>query len=174
MVTVQLDPETEEDRHSRFSDSIQVLLTRLIPVRNEIKMRNTQISQLKSIYKSASVPVRESLVTAIKAILLPQDDGTCPLQQTLPVTGDGNSLSNQVSRVVAELQTQACTVLAQYLQDIEFTKEIIQHCGSTIDILKSLAKDCNNSGSRLFWKSTATDLGYYTRIGLTSISTQQA
>ncbi|XP_062596095.1 probable E3 ubiquitin-protein ligase HECTD4 [Saccostrea cucullata] len=134
---------TEEGRHSRFCDSIQVPLTRLIPVRNEVKMRNTQISQLKSIYKSASVPVRESLVTAIKAILLPQDDGTFPFQQTLPVTGDGNhgnSLSNQVCCVVAELQTQACTVLAQYLQDIEFTEEIIQHCGSTIDILKSLAR----------------------------------
>ncbi|XP_062590799.1 probable E3 ubiquitin-protein ligase HECTD4 isoform X2 [Saccostrea cucullata] len=135
MVTVQLDPETEEDRHPRFSDTIQVPLTRLIPVRNEI-------------YKSANVPVTESLVMAIKAILLPQDDGTCPLQQTLPVTGDGNSLSNQVCRVVAELQTRACMVLAQYLQDIEFTKEFIQHCGSTIDILKSLAKDCN-SGDRL-------------------------
>ncbi|XP_062588910.1 probable E3 ubiquitin-protein ligase HECTD4, partial [Saccostrea cucullata] len=123
--------ETEEDRHPRFSDTIQVLLTRLFPVRNEI-------------YKSASVPVRESLVMTIKAILLPQDDGTCPLQQTLPVTGDGNSLSNQVCRVVAKLQTQACMVLAQYLQDIEFTKEFIQHCGSAIDILKSLAKDCNS------------------------------
>lgn len=85
---------------------------------------------------------------AIKAILLPQDDGTCPLQQNLPLNGDGNSLSNQMSRVVAELQTRACMVLAQYLQDIEFTKEFIQHCGCTIDILKSLAKDCN-SGTKV-------------------------
>lgn len=96
------------------------------------------------IYKSTNVPVTDSLVMAIKAILLPQDDGTCPLQQNLPLNGDGNSLSNQMSRVVAELQTRACMVLAQYLQDIEFTKEFIQHCGSTIDILKSLAKDCNS------------------------------
>lgn len=81
---------------------------------------------------------------AIKAILLPQDDGTCPLQQILPVAGDGSSLNNQVCRVVAELETRACIVLAQYLHDIEFTKEFIQHCGSTIDILKSLAKDCNS------------------------------
>ena len=34
-------------------------------------------------------------------------------------------------------------VLALYLEDIEFTKEFIQHCGSSIDMLKSLAKDCS-------------------------------
>ncbi|XP_055995500.1 probable E3 ubiquitin-protein ligase HECTD4 isoform X2 [Ostrea edulis] len=135
MATVQLDHETEEDRHPRFSDTVQVPINRIIPVRNEI-------------YKSTNVPVTESLVMAIKAILLPQDDGTCPLQQILPVAGDGSSLNNQVCRVVAELETRACIVLAQYLHDIEFTKEFIQHCGSTIDILKSLAKDCN-SGDRL-------------------------
>ena len=85
----------------------------------------------------------EALVMSIKSILLPQEDGSAPLQQSLPINGEGNSLNNQVCRVVAELQTRACMVLALYLQGIEFTKEFIQHCGSTIDVLKSLAKDCN-------------------------------
>lgn len=85
----------------------------------------------------------DAIVTAMQAILLPHDDNISSLQQVLPLADDGNSMSNQICRVVAELETRACTVLALYLQDIDFTKEFIQHCGSTIDILKTLAKDCS-------------------------------
>lgn len=37
MVTIQLDPEGGEDRHPRYSDTIQVPITRVMPVRNEVK-----------------------------------------------------------------------------------------------------------------------------------------
>lgn len=37
MVTIQLDPEGCEDRHPRYSDTIQVPITRVMPVRNEVK-----------------------------------------------------------------------------------------------------------------------------------------
>ena len=42
-------------------------------------------------------------------------------------------------------------MLALYLQDIKFTKEFIQHCGSTIEMLKSLAKDCGTGNGRFYW-----------------------
>lgn len=37
MVTVQLDPEGPEDRHPRYSDTVQVPITRVLPIRNEVK-----------------------------------------------------------------------------------------------------------------------------------------
>ncbi|OWF52164.1 E3 ubiquitin-protein ligase HECTD4 [Mizuhopecten yessoensis] len=135
MATLQLDTDPNLIYAPRYSDTIQVPVTRLQPIRNEI-------------YTSHQVPVTEAVVMAIKAILLPQDDNQSLMQQALPINGDGNSLNNETCRVVAELQTRACMVLASYLQDIDFTKEFIQHCGSTIDVLKSLAKDCS-TGDRL-------------------------
>lgn len=38
MVTLQLDLEGGEDRHPRYSDTIQVPITRVMPVRNEVKL----------------------------------------------------------------------------------------------------------------------------------------
>ena len=94
-------------------------------------------------FSSPQLSMTDAIVTAIQSILLPQDENLSPLQVPLPVTDDGSSLGNQICRVVAELETRACIVLALYLQDIEFTREFIQHCGSSIDMLKSLAKDCS-------------------------------
>ncbi|KAJ8312853.1 hypothetical protein KUTeg_010226 [Tegillarca granosa] len=133
MAAVHLD--TDNEFAPRYSDTVQVPVARLQPIRSEI-------------HRSYQGPVTEAVVMAIKAILLPNDDN-CPfLQKSLPVYGDGNSISNQICRVVAEIETRACMVLASYIRDIDFTKEFIQHCGSTIDVLKSLAKDCN-PGDRL-------------------------
>ena len=102
-------------------------------------------------FSSQELSMTNAIVTAMQSILLPHDDTACPLQQTLPVTEDGNSMTNQICRVVAELETRACMVLALYLQDVSFTKSFIQHCGSTIDMLKSLAKDCcTGNGIDLF------------------------
>lgn len=98
---------------------------------------------LFQIYKSHHLPSTEAVVMAIKSILLPQDDNLSTLQKTFPVTGDGNTINNVTCRVIGELQTRACMVLASYLNDLSFSKEFIQHCGSTIDVLKSLAKECN-------------------------------
>ena len=103
---------------------------------------------LFQIYKSHHLPSTEAVVMAIKSILLPQDDNLSTLQKKFPLIGDGNTINNVTCRVVAELQTRACMVLASYLNDLSFSKEFIQHCGSTIDVLKSLAKECN-TGDRL-------------------------
>ncbi|XP_063396384.1 probable E3 ubiquitin-protein ligase HECTD4 [Mytilus trossulus] len=132
-VTVQLTSDLESP--PRYSDTIQVPVTRLEPVRNKI-------------YKSHHLPSTEAVVMAIKSILLPQDDNLSTLQKTFPVTGDGNTINNVTCRVIGELQTRACMVLASYLNDLSFSKEFIQHCGSTIDVLKLLAKECN-TGDRL-------------------------
>ena len=98
-------------------------------------------------FASQQLSLTDAVVMAMQFILLPHDDNTSPLQQPLPMAEDGNSMTNQICRVVAELETRACMVLALYLQDIAFAKDFIQHCGSTIDMLKSLAKDCSTGKS---------------------------
>lgn len=93
----------------------------------------------------------DAVIMAVNSLLLPQEGSTAPLQQQLPVSGDGNTLVNQTCRVVAEIRTRACNVLATYLKDFDFAKELIQRCGSSvIDTLKSLAKDC---GTGTTWQS---------------------
>ncbi|XP_053376532.1 probable E3 ubiquitin-protein ligase HECTD4 [Mercenaria mercenaria] len=140
MVTIQLDPDPEGTYSPRYSDTIQVPFSRVQPCRNRM-------------FSSRQLSMTDAIVTAMQAILLPHDDNNSSLQQVLPLADDGNSMSNQICRVVAELETRACTVLALYLQDIDFTKEFIQHCGSTIDMLKSLAKDCSTGARKLVVES---------------------
>lgn len=49
----------------------------------------------------------------------------------------------QVCRVVAEIQTRAAMVLALYMHNADFAKLYISQCGSSLDMLKTLAKDCS-------------------------------
>ncbi|KAL3856755.1 hypothetical protein ACJMK2_011476 [Sinanodonta woodiana] len=135
MVTLQLDPDPDGFYSPRYSDTIKVPHQRLVPARH-------------GICSTQNLPMTEAVIRAVQAVLLPQDDKTCSLQQRLPISGDGNSLTNQLARVITEIQSRACRVLAHYLDDINFTKEFIQCCGSTIDMLKSLAKECG-TGDRL-------------------------
>ncbi|WAR02868.1 HECD4-like protein [Mya arenaria] len=130
LVTLKLDPDPPGTYSPRYSDNIQVPFSRVQPVRNRM-------------FASRCLSLTDAVVTAMQAILLPHDDNVSALQQAMPFSDDGNSISNQICRVVGELETRACGVLALYLQDIDFTKQFIQHCGSTIDMLKSLAKDCS-------------------------------
>lgn len=109
----------------------------------------SKINPSFQIFCTQQPSMTDAIVTAIQGILLPQEDNQSPLQASLPATEDGSSLTNQICRVVAELETRACMVLALYLQDIEFTKAFIQHCGSSIDMLKSLAKDCSTGKSTI-------------------------
>lgn len=83
----------------------------------------------------------ETVISAVKAVVLPSDEATSPLTQPLHSSGDGNTMPNQICRVVAEIRTRTSMVLAQCLQDIGFAKKFIQYCGNSIDMLKSLAKD---------------------------------
>ena len=92
----------------------------------------------------------DALITAVEAILLPQDQDRGPLPyQSLPASGDGNSLSNMTCRVIAEIQTRTCLALSLYLEDVDFATEFIQRCESAIDILKSLSKECSAGNANL-------------------------
>lgn len=85
----------------------------------------------------------DAFLSAVKTVVLPDDESSSPINHALHAFGDGNAMANQICRVVAEIRTRTSIVLALYLQDIEFAKKFIEHCGYSIDMLKSLAKDCH-------------------------------
>ncbi|KAK3804042.1 hypothetical protein RRG08_062412 [Elysia crispata] len=118
-----------------YSDTVKVPLARVQPIRNEM-------------FAKHQPEMTEAFLSAAKVVVLPPDESVSPLVQTLHCTGDGNSMPNQICRVVAEIRTRTSIVLARCLQDIQFAKEFIEECGYSIDMLKSLAKDCD-TGSRL-------------------------
>ncbi|XP_055958013.1 probable E3 ubiquitin-protein ligase HECTD4 [Patella vulgata] len=131
---VLLDGDKTDSSTPRYSDLIEIPVSRLRPVRNKTFLKHQQ-------------EMSDTVFTAVQALLDPQGTDQSYLQQSLPLIGDGNSLGNQTCRVVAEIKTRACMVLAQYLQNLEFAKVFSQRCGSSINIMKSLAKECNK-GSR--------------------------
>ncbi|GFO01128.1 HECT domain-containing e3 ubiquitin protein ligase 4 [Plakobranchus ocellatus] len=118
-----------------YSDTIKVPLARVQPVRNETFCKHQP-------------EMTKAFLAAAKVVILPPDEPVSPLVQTLHCSGDGNSMANQVCRVVAEIRTRTSIVLSRCLQDIQFTKDFIEECGYSIDMLKSLAKDCD-TGNRL-------------------------
>lgn len=129
MVTIQLEPDPVNFYAPRFSDVIHVPLARLIPPRNQFRHLH-------------HLPTTEAVIMAVRSILMSQDGYPSFLQQNLPVNGDGNTLANQICRVVAEIKTRACMVLAIHLHELSFAQEFIHHCDSAIDTLKSVAKEC--------------------------------
>ncbi|XP_059171920.1 probable E3 ubiquitin-protein ligase HECTD4 isoform X2 [Physella acuta] len=133
VVTIQLNSQLEDS--PTYSDTIKVPLARVQPIRNEM-------------FNRLQKEMTEAILSAVQAAILPADESTSPLTQPLHSAGDGNSMANQICRVVAEIRTRTAMVLAQGLQEIEFAKKFIEHCGLSIDMLKSLAKDCH-AGSRL-------------------------
>ncbi|GFR88445.1 hypothetical protein ElyMa_006100100, partial [Elysia marginata] len=118
-----------------YSDTIKVPLARVQPIRNEMFARHQP-------------EMTEAFLAAAKVVIVPPDEPVSPLTQSLHCTGDGNSMPNQICRVVAEIRTRTSFVLARCLQDIQFAKEFIEECGYSIDMLKSLSKDCD-TGNRL-------------------------
>ena len=48
-----------------------------------------------------------------------------------------------ISDIFSSFVFRACKVLASHLKDLTFASAFIQHSSATIDILKSLAKDCS-------------------------------
>ncbi|CAG5121382.1 unnamed protein product, partial [Candidula unifasciata] len=139
IVTVQLSNDNSSDVSGvpspSYSDTVKVPMARVHPVRNEMFFKHQS-------------DMADTVISAVKAVILPSDEATSPLTQPLHSSGDGNTMSNQICRVVAEIRTRTSMVLAQCLQDIEFAKRFIQYCGNSIDMLKSLAKD-SHTGSRM-------------------------
>ncbi|KAK7087914.1 probable E3 ubiquitin-protein ligase HECTD4 isoform X2 [Littorina saxatilis] len=135
-VTIELDKDAEE-QFARYASTIRVPLARIQPLRNEI-------------FQQCHSQMGEAVITAAQAAIVPGDEtAASPLQQSLGIVigSDGNSLSHQVCRVVAEIQTRAAMVLALYMHNADFAKLYISQCGSSLDMLKTLAKDCS-TGSR--------------------------
>ncbi|KAL8604631.1 hypothetical protein ACOMHN_013411 [Nucella lapillus] len=135
-VTIELDKDRDEPR-ARYANTVRVPLARVQPLRNEV-------------FQQCHKQMSESVIKAVQAAIVPGDDtASSPLQQSLgAITGsDGNSLSHQVCRVVAEIQTRAAMLLALYMQNVDFAKLYISQCESSVEMLKTLAKDCA-TGSR--------------------------
>ncbi|KAK6968629.1 E3 ubiquitin-protein ligase HECTD4 [Biomphalaria glabrata] len=139
VVTVQLSNDGNNNDGSAhtatYCDTVKVPLARVQPVRNEV-------------FNKYQREISDAVLAAVQAVILPADEATSPLTHSLHSAGDGNTMANQICRVVAEIRTRTSMVLAQYLQDVEFAKKFIEHCGYSIDMLKSLAKDCQ-AGNRL-------------------------
>ncbi|ESO97623.1 hypothetical protein LOTGIDRAFT_228255 [Lottia gigantea] len=131
---VHLDNEKSDNPAPRFGDLIEIPVSRLQPLRNKTFLKHQH-------------EMSETVLSAVQALLDTQDSDQSYLQASLPVIGDGNSLSNQTCRVIAEIKTRACMVLAQYLQNLDFAREFSERCGSSINIMKSIAKECSK-GSR--------------------------
>nr|KAG5713128.1 hypothetical protein BaRGS_007655 [Batillaria attramentaria] len=132
-VTIELDKGDEEFQAARYASSIRVPITRVVPMRNEI-------------FQQCHNQMSESVISAVQAAILPGDEtASSPLQQSLgTVTGtDGNSLAHQVCRVTAEIQSRAAMVLALYMRNVDFSTLFISKCGASLDMLKTLAKDCS-------------------------------
>ena len=55
--------------------------------------------------------------------------------------------------MVAEIQTRAAMLLALYMNNVDFAKLYIANCGSSLDMLKVLAKDC--STGNIYWRIIA-------------------
>ena len=51
--------------------------------------------------------------------------------------------------MVAEIQTRAAMLLALYMNNVDFAKLYISQCGSSLDMLKVLAKDCSTGNCPL-------------------------
>lgn len=79
---------------------------------------------------------------ALRVLLRPDSSGKLPLQSPLPLVGEGSGLPMAICRIVAEIRTRACMVMALYLEDPSFASAFVQSSGAAVDALKCLAKEC--------------------------------
>uniref|UniRef100_A0A2C9KB19 HECT domain-containing protein n=1 Tax=Biomphalaria glabrata TaxID=6526 RepID=A0A2C9KB19_BIOGL len=110
-------------------------------------------ADIRPVFNKYQREISDAVLAAVQAVILPADEATSPLTHSLHSAGDGNTMANQICRVVAEIRTRTSMVLAQYLQDVEFAKKFIEHCGYSIDMLKSLAKDCQADFINPLWET---------------------
>uniref|UniRef100_W5LMJ7 HECT domain E3 ubiquitin protein ligase 4 n=1 Tax=Astyanax mexicanus TaxID=7994 RepID=W5LMJ7_ASTMX len=87
------------------------------------------------------------MVQAVQSMLLPQE-GSLSIHTSLPATGDGSSPVMAAVRLLAEIRTRACLVMAQLLEDSSFCEEFIQQCPAAVEVLNLVAQECS-PGERL-------------------------
>ncbi|XP_030623120.1 LOW QUALITY PROTEIN: probable E3 ubiquitin-protein ligase HECTD4 [Chanos chanos] len=127
-------PSCEYRRTSKASDILTVPISRLCTPRSEAL----------PLYK---LSITEKVVQAVQSMLLPQE-GSLSIHTSLPASGDGASPVMAAVRLLAEIRTRACLVMAQLLEDSSFCEEFIQHCPAAVEVLNLVAQECS-PGERL-------------------------
>ncbi|XP_038054835.1 probable E3 ubiquitin-protein ligase HECTD4 isoform X2 [Patiria miniata] len=120
----------------RANSTLEVPLSRLQPPRSE----TLPLQQLS---------MTERVVSALHSLLLPRNErGMSPLTVALPAVGDGSSLAMAACRVLAEIRSRACAVLALHMKEPSFATEFVKQSSLPVEVLKSLAQQCS-SGERV-------------------------
>ncbi|XP_014675681.1 PREDICTED: LOW QUALITY PROTEIN: probable E3 ubiquitin-protein ligase HECTD4 [Priapulus caudatus] len=134
MATVLLDIPPDYS-YPRASDTIELPIARLVPPYNEM-------------LPLGKLSITRKVIDALLALLVGRD-GRSPLLTPLPMHGDGTSMVLATARVIAEIRTRACMVLAAYLKDVFFASAFIQHSVMAVDVIKALSTECNIGESSL-------------------------
>ncbi|XP_064424272.1 probable E3 ubiquitin-protein ligase HECTD4 [Latimeria chalumnae] len=119
---------------SKASDTLTVPVSRLC----------TPKAEALPLYK---LSITEKVVQAVQSMLLPQE-GSLSIHTSLPATGDASTPVMAVVRLLAEIRTRACLVMAQLLEDSSFCEEFIQQCPAAVEVLNLVAQECS-PGERL-------------------------
>ncbi|TKS78950.1 putative E3 ubiquitin-protein ligase HECTD4 [Collichthys lucidus] len=127
-------PSCEYRKACKASDILTVPISRLCTPRSEAL----------PLYK---LSITEKVVQAVQSMLLPQE-GSLSIHTSLPATGDGSSPVMAAVRLLAEIRTRACLVMAQLLEDSSFCEEFIQQCPAAVEVLNLVAQECS-PGERL-------------------------
>ncbi|XP_071497133.1 probable E3 ubiquitin-protein ligase HECTD4 [Diadema antillarum] len=114
----------------KISNPMDVSVARLQPPKNIV----LPLQQLS---------ITEKLVSALHSLLLPPEGkGACPMLVPLPAVGDGNSQAMATCRVLAEISSRACAVLAHHMTDQAFANEFVRQTNLPLEVLKSLSQQC--------------------------------
>ncbi|ROL42235.1 putative E3 ubiquitin-protein ligase HECTD4 [Anabarilius grahami] len=127
-------PSCDYRRTSKASDILIVPISRLCTPRSEALPLH-------------KLSITEKVVQAVQSMLLPQE-GSLSIHTSLPASGDGSSPVMAVVRLLAEIRTRACLVMAQLLEDSSFCEEFIQQCPAAVEVLNLIAQECS-PGERL-------------------------
>ncbi|XP_022104608.1 probable E3 ubiquitin-protein ligase HECTD4 isoform X2 [Acanthaster planci] len=120
----------------RANNTLEVPLSRLQPPSSE----TLPLQQLS---------MTERVVSALHSLLLPRKErGMSPVTVALPAVGDGSSLAMAACRVLAEIRSRACAVLALHMKEPSFATEFVKQSSVPVEVLKSLAQQCS-SGERV-------------------------
>ncbi|XP_059510969.1 probable E3 ubiquitin-protein ligase HECTD4 isoform X1 [Stegostoma tigrinum] len=133
IATVRL-PLSDFRKASKASDTVTVPISRL----------STPRCEALPLHK---LSITEKVVQAVQSMLLPQE-GSLSILTSLPAIGDGSTPVMAVVRLVAEIRTRACLVMAQLLEDSLFCEEFIQQCPAAVEVLNLVAQECS-PGERL-------------------------
>ncbi|KAA8578851.1 hypothetical protein FQN60_005319, partial [Etheostoma spectabile] len=148
-------------RACQASDTLTVPISRLCTPRSEVQVSASNTTLLISRTMSASVSfvslllptyprqalplyklsITEKVVQAVQSMLLPHE-GSLSIHTSLPATGDGSSPVMAAVRLLAEIRTRACLVMAQLLEDSSFCEEFIQQCPAAVEVLNLVAQEC--------------------------------